>query len=155
MKVTSIHKTIRSTKRLADIIRVLSRFGFKEIIVDLGLDHFHTKKTELPDSEQANLESSRPMRMRRVLEELGPTYIKLGQILATRPDLIPPEWCDEFRNLQDKVAAVEFKEIHDVLAAEFPGRLDTLFSSIEEDPLAAASMAQVHRATLANGMPLF
>lgn len=151
MKVTSIHKTIRSTKRLADIIRVLSRFGFKEIIVDLGLDRFSTKKNELPDSEQANLASSRPMRMRRVLEELGPTYIKLGQILATRPDLIPPEWCEEFRNLQDKVAAVDFEEIHNILATEFPGRLDTLFSDIEEEPLAAASMAQVHRATLANG----
>lgn len=151
MKVTSIHKKIRSTKRLTDIIRVLSRFGFKEIIVDLGLDHFGTKKTELPDSGQANLDSSRPMRMRQVLEELGPTYIKLGQILATRPDLIPPEWCEEFRNLQDNVAAVDFNEIHEILTAEFPGRLATLFNSIEEKPLAAASMAQVHRATLANG----
>lgn len=151
MKVTSIHKKIRSTKRLTDIIRVLSRFGFKEIIVDLGLDHFGTKKTELPDSGQANLDSSRPMRMRQVLEELGPTYIKLGQILATRPDLIPPEWCEEFRNLQDNVAAVDFNEIHEILATEFPGRLATLFNSIEEKPLAAASMAQVHRATLANG----
>jgi len=151
MKVTSIHKTIRSTKRLADIIKVLSRFGFKEIIVDLGLDHFGSKKNDLPDSDEANLESSRPMRMRRVLEELGPTYIKLGQILATRPDLIPPEWCEEFRNLQDKVAEVEFSQIHDVLAAEFPERLKTLFKTIEEKPLAAASMAQVHRATLANG----
>jgi ubiquinone biosynthesis protein len=151
MKVTSIHKTIRSTKRLADIIKVLSRFGFKEIIVDLGLDHFGSKKHDLPDSDEANLESSRPMRMRRVLEELGPTYIKLGQILATRPDLIPPEWCEEFRNLQDNVAEVKYSEIYDVLATEFPGRLETLFTTIEEQPLAAASMAQVHRATLANG----
>lgn len=150
MKVTAIHKTIRSTKRLADILKVLSRFGFKEIIVDLGLDRFGAKKSELPDSDQANLESSRPMRMRLVLEELGPTYIKLGQILATRPDLIPPEWCEEFRNLQDNVTVVEFKEIHNVLAAEFPGRLASLFKTIEEQPLAAASMAQVHRATLAN-----
>ncbi len=151
MKVTSIHKTIRSTKRLADIIKVLSRFGFKEIIVDLGLDLFGSKKSDLPDSDEANLDSSRPMRMRRVLEELGPTYIKLGQILATRPDLIPTEWCEEFRYLQDKVAAVEFEKIHDVLAAEFPGRLNKLFKTIEEEPLAAASIAQVHRATLANG----
>jgi len=151
MKVTSIHKTIRSTKRLAEIIKVLSRFGFYEIIVDLGLDRFSSKKNELPASDQDNLASSRPMRMRQVLEELGPTYIKLGQILATRPDLIPPEWCEEFRHLQNNVGAVEFSEIHDVLAAEFPGRLEILFKTIEEKPLAAASMAQVHRATLANG----
>ena len=151
MKVTSIHKTIRSTKRLAEIIKVLSRFGFNEIIVDLGLDHFGSKKHDLPDNDQDNLASSRPMRMRLVLEELGPTYIKLGQILATRPDLIPPEWCEEFRNLQNNVGAVDFNEIHDILAAEFPGRLDSLFKNIEEKPLAAASMAQVHRATLASG----
>ena len=151
MKVTAIHKTIRSTKRLAEILKVLSRFGFKEIIVDLGLDSFGAKRSELPDSDHKNLESSRPMRMRQVLEELGPTYIKMGQILATRPDLIPPEWCEEFRNLQDNVAPVDFKDIHDVLASEFPGRLEKLFSSIEQQPLAAASMAQVHKATLTSG----
>ncbi len=140
MKVTSIHKTIRSTKRLAEIVKVLSRFGFKEIIVDLGLDRFGTGKNELPESEQPDHESSRPYRMRLVLEELGPTYIKLGQILATRPDLIPPEWSEEFKNLQDNCAHVDFKEIHDVLTCEFPGRLETLFTSIEETPLAAASI---------------
>ncbi len=151
MKVTSIHKTIRSTKRLADIVRVLSRFGFREIIVDLGLDRFGTHQHELPEGDQPDHASSRPTRMRHVLEELGPTYIKLGQILATRPDLIPPEWAEEFKHLQDNCAQVEFKEIHDVLANEFPGRLESLFSSIEETPLAAASMAQVHRATFHNG----
>ncbi len=151
MKVRSINKTIRSTKRLAEIIKVLSRFGFKEIIVDLGLDRFGAKKGELPESDESDTLSSRPYRMRRVLEELGPTYIKLGQILATRPDLIPPEWSREFRNLQDNVAAVPFQEIQTVLEREFPGRLDTLFATIDETPLAAASMAQVHRATLKNG----
>ncbi len=151
MKVTSIHRTIRSTKRLADILKVLSRFGFTEIIVDLGLDRFGTKKSELPESEQPDNESSRPSRIRQVLEELGPTFIKLGQILATRPDLIPPKWAEEFKHLQDNVGQVNYQEIHEVLANEFPGRLHTLFKSIEETPLAAASMAQVHRATLYNG----
>jgi ubiquinone biosynthesis protein len=151
MKVTSIHKTIRSTKRLADILKVLSRFGFTEIIVDLGLDRFGTKKSELPKSEQPDNESSRPSRIRQVLEELGPTFIKLGQILATRPDLIPPKWAEEFKDLQDNVGQVNYQEIHEVLANEFPGRLHTLFKFIEETPLAAASMAQVHRATLYNG----
>lgn len=151
MKVTAIHKTIRSTKRLAEILKVLSRFGFKEIVVDLGLDRFGAKRSELPESDHTDLASSRPMRMRQVLEELGPTYIKMGQILATRPDLIPPEWCEEFRNLQDNVAPVDFKDIQEVLASEFPGRLETLFTSIEKEPLAAASMAQVHKATLKSG----
>ena len=153
MKVTNITKTLRSTKRLTNIIKVLSKFGFKEIIVDLGLDRFSNGKkgSDLPESDQSTSESSRPIRMRKVLEELGPTYIKLGQILATRPDLIPPEWAEEFKHLQDNCGQVPFSDIEDVLVHEFPGRLQQLFSSIDETPLAAASMAQVHQATLADG----
>ncbi len=153
MKVTNIKKTIRSTKRLTNILKVLSQFGFKEIIVDLGLDSFISRKksSELPENDLGTSKYSRPVRMRKVLEELGPTYIKLGQILATRPDLIPQEWADEFKNLQDNCGLVPFEIIEKVLSQEFPGRLDQLFSSIEEVPLAAASMAQVHQAKLTNG----
>ncbi len=149
MKVTNIRKTIQSTKRLTNIIKVLSKFGFKEIIVDLGLDSFSSSNVQESDQED-NL-SSRPLRMRHVLEELGPTYIKLGQILATRPDLIPVEWAEEFKHLQDNCGQVSFSEIEKVLNQEFPGRLHQLFASIDEVPLAAASMAQVHKAKLKNG----
>ncbi len=152
MKVTNITKTIRSTKRFTNIVKVLSKFGFREIVVDMGLDSFIGKKTEgFTEDPKYDKESSRPVRMRHVLEELGPTYIKLGQILATRPDLIPPEWANEFRHLQDNCAVVPFSEIEEVLIHEFPGRLHQLFATIDEKPLAAASMAQVHRATLADG----
>lgn len=153
MKVTHIQRTIRSTKRLTAIIKVLTKFGFKEVITDLGLDSFSSgKKTaDIPDSSQVDATISRPVRMRMVLEELGPTYIKLGQILATRPDLIPPDWAQEFKLLQDRCGQIPFSEIEEVLIQEFPGRLHQLFSFIEEIPLAAASMAQVHRATLVNG----
>ncbi|AGF78182.1 putative unusual protein kinase [Desulfocapsa sulfexigens DSM 10523] len=153
MRVTHIQRTIRSTKRLTTIIKVLTKFGFKEIITDLGLDSFSSgkKNTDIPDGNQVDASISRPVRMRLILEELGPTYIKLGQILATRPDLIPPEWAQEFKLLQDNCSQVPFSEIEEVLVQEFPGRLHQLFSAIEETPLAAASMAQVHRATLVNG----
>ncbi len=153
MKVTDIQKTIRSTKRLTEIIKVLSKFGFREVVVDLKLDRFigGKKSDALPKSEENDSAASRPVRMRQVFEELGPTYIKLGQILATRPDLIPPEWAEEFKNLQDNCSQVPFTEIKEVLTHEFPGRLDQLFSTIDETPLAAASMAQVHRATLTDG----
>ena len=93
----------------------------------------------------------KPVRFRRVLEELGPTFIKCGQILSTRPDLIPQDWAEELKKLQDRCAEVPFSDIYEVLVTEFPGRLDLIFSSIEEIPLAAASMAQVHRATLVDG----
>ncbi len=149
MKVTNIKKTIQSTKRLTNIIKVLSKFGFKEIIVDMGLESFSSGKVQ--EGSQEDQHSSRPVRMRHVLEELGPTYIKLGQILATRPDLIPVEWAEEFKHLQDNCGQVPFSEIEKVLNREFPGRLNQLFASIDEVPLAAASMAQVHRATLKDG----
>ncbi len=111
-----------------------------------------TAKDEIDNVSGNNSESlPRPVRVRMVLEELGPTFIKLGQILSTRPDLIPPEWANEFKKLQDSCQHVGFEEIHKVLALEFPGRLDLLFSSIEETALAAASIAQVHRATMKDG----
>jgi ubiquinone biosynthesis protein len=154
MKVPHIKQTLRSTRRLAEILKVLSKFGFREVVVDMGFDSWlpGIKKEErpgLPPQEATTL--SRSVRLRMVLEELGPTFIKLGQILSTRPDLVPPEWAAEFKQLQDNCPQVPFAEIQKVLADEFPGRLALLFASIEQEALAAASMAQVHRARLADG----
>lgn len=153
MKITSIKRTIRNTKRLAEIVGVLSKFGFRQLILDTGLHRLlGSTKDDLETSEANSAESiPRSVRVRMVLEELGPTFIKLGQILSTRPDLIPPEWANEFKKLQDSCQHVNFKEIYNVLALEFPGRLDQLFSTIDETPLAAASIAQVHRATMRDG----
>ncbi len=156
MKITSIKRTIRNTRRFAEIVKVLSAFGFRQLVLDTGLHRLlGTVKEEIdtPAGDQSkNL--PRPVRVRMVLEELGPTFIKLGQILSTRPDLIPPEWASEFKKLQDRCQQVPFAEIYQVLILEFPGRLDLLFSAIEETPLAAASIAQVHRATLKDGTPV-
>lgn len=153
MKITSIKKTIRNTKRLAEIVGVLSKFGFRQLILDTGLHRLlGSRKEDIQPSNGNSSESiPRPVRVRMVLETLGPTFIKLGQILSTRPDLIPPEWASEFKKLQDNCQHVEFKEIYNVLALEFPGRLDQLFSTIDETPLAAASIAQVHKAVMRDG----
>ncbi|PHR24583.1 MAG: protein kinase [Desulfotalea sp.] len=153
MKITSIKKTIRNTKRFAEIVKVLSKFGFRQLVLDTGLNRFmgHAKNDiEVPITEHSK---NRPaqVRLRLVLEELGPTFIKLGQLLSTRPDLIPPEWANEFKKLQDNCNHVPFSEIYEVLNLEFPGRLNLLFASIEETPLAAASIAQVHKATMVDG----
>jgi ubiquinone biosynthesis protein len=150
MKIVSITRTIRNTKRLAEIIKVLSAYGFRQVLIDSGIHR-------LLDKEDVGLENGatsnipKPVRFRKVLEELGPTFVKCGQILSTRPDLIPPEWAEELKKLQDRCTEVPFTEIYEVLSLEFPGRLDLLFSSIEETALAAASMAQVHRATMQDG----
>lgn len=154
MKVPHIQQTLRSTRRLAEILKAFSKFGFTEIIVDLGFETWlpGIKKEEpagLPAQEPTTL--SRPVRLRMVLEELGPTFIKLGQLLSTRPDLVPPEWAEEFKQLQDNCQQVPFAEIEKVLVGEFPGRLTLLFASIDQEAMAAASMAQVHRARMADG----
>lgn len=154
MKVFQLKQTLRSTRRLAEILKVFSKFGFHEVLVDLGLPTGpaagkQNEKTDLPEQETSKL--ARPVRLRLVLEQLGPTFIKLGQILSTRPDLIPPEWAEEFKKLQDDCQQVPFADIQRVLENEFPGRLHQLFSSIEPRALAAASMAQVHRARLTDG----
>ncbi len=153
MKITSIRKTFKNTKRLAEIIKVLSQFGFREVITETGLHRLLGKTREdIEADHHPHYEKlSRPVRARMVLEQLGPTFIKLGQIMSTRPDLIPPEWAEEFALLQDNVSPVSFTEIHQVLLEEFPGRIELLFDIIDDMPLAAASMAQVHRARLISG----
>ena len=153
MKISSIKRTFQNTKRLAEIFTVLSKFGFREVITDTGLHRLLGKSREdiEKDQQPQYQDLTRPVRARMVLETLGPTFIKIGQILSTRPDLIPPEWAEEFANLQGNVSPVPFSDIQNLLEDEFPGRLDTLFASIDETPLAAASMAQVHRAQMADG----
>ncbi len=156
MKITSIKRTIRNTRRLAEIIKVLSALGFRQLVLDTGLHRIlGSRKEEIDSSISDNTNNlPAPVRVRMVLEELGPTFIKLGQILSTRPDLVPSEWASEFKKLQDNCQHIPFSEIYQVLILEFPGRLDLLFSTIEETPLAAASIAQVHRAIMKDGTPV-
>lgn len=150
MKIVNISRTIRNTKRLAEIIKVLSAYGFRQVLIDSGIHRLLEKEDVGPENGAAS-SIPRPVRFRKVLEELGPTFIKCGQVLSTRPDLIPAEWAEELKKLQDRCNELPFSDIYEVLSLEFPGRLDLLFASIEETPLAAASMAQVHRATLHDG----
>lgn len=156
MKITSIKKTIRNTKRFAEIVKVLTKFGFRQLVLDTGLNRLMGQsRNDIEESIPENSKHLPPqVRLRMVLEELGPTFIKLGQLLSTRPDLIPAEWAEEFKQLQDNCSHVPFDEILEVLDLEFPGRLSLLFSSIEEEPLAAASIAQVHKAVMLDGTPV-
>jgi len=153
MKIGTIKRTIRSTKRLAEIIKVLSRFGFQQVVLDTGLHRLldSVKEDWTSDLAPAAANQPRAVRFRLVLEALGPTFIKIGQILSTRPDLIPSEWTDELKKLQDRCTNVPFSAVYAVIQQEFPGTLTKIFESIEETPLAAASLAQVHRARLVDG----
>ena len=92
-----------------------------------------------------------PQRIRRALEDLGPTFIKLGQILATRVDLFPPQYIAEFEKLQDQAPPVPFEDLLAQIEEDIGGSIDEIFSEVDRQPLAAASIAQVHKAVLKDG----
>jgi len=143
----------RDLGRLHDLASILIRFGFGDMVRRLGMAGaleragkvLHWKEA----GELARLEP--PARVRRALEEMGPTFIKLGQILATRVDLFGPEWIEEFEKLQDRAPAVPFAEIHQQLQEDLGAVPEEAFATLNPEPLAAASIAQVHRARLPEG----
>ncbi len=150
----SVQTSLRNARRYAEIIRVLGRYGLGDAVQTFGLDKMLEKGMSLvgqaeraPDFEHL----PRPVRLRRAMEELGPTFIKLGQVLSTRPDLVPREWADEFKNLQADCPRVPIDQIRARLEEEFPEGTDRIFRSFEDEPLAAGSMAQAHRAVLRDG----
>lgn len=151
-----IRRGIRNTKRAAEVIAVLAKHGFRQILSDTGIERIIERGQEILLRSKSEATPTKPLevRVREALEELGGTFIKLGQVLSTRPDLVPQELADELRRLHSNCPKVPFEEIQKRLEFEFGDRLKTLFQSIDETPLAAASMAQVHRAKLADGRPV-
>lgn len=143
---------VRHANRYREILAVLVKFGFREFFEDAKLDLLLEKGHRLfRPSVDASYESmTRATRLRLALEELGPTFIKLGQILSTRPDLLSSEYIEEFQKLQSEVPSVAWPEIKAQLESDL-GDLHEVFLSIDEEPMAAASMAQAHRAVLREG----
>lgn len=139
-------KTIMHLGRFKDIAVILFRYGFDDVLNRLG---FPTRY--LPGSRHP-LEAGTTTfeRIRRALEDLGPTFVKFGQMMSLRPDLLPYSLIQELRKLREDVAPVPFSEIRTVLERSLERRLEEVFSQFEEEPLASASMAQVHRAVLAS-----
>jgi len=148
-----ITRRIQHVQRYVQVLEVLGRHGFADLAQQIGLDTLIDRgRGILGAAPKVSVEHiPRAERIRKVLEELGPTFVKLGQVLSTRPDLVPQELADEFKQLQDNVPGVEPRLIQDTLKAEFPGQLRRIFRTIQKTPLAAGSIAQVHRAKLKDG----
>jgi ubiquinone biosynthesis protein len=140
-------KIIRNLPRIKEILSVAAKFGFAEVLRGTKLGELLGKFKSFKAAEN----TPAPVRFRLALEELGPTFMKLGQVLSMRPDLIPPEWSAELSNLQDGCPAVSWAEISKVIDAEYEGGIAATFTSIEESPIGDGSMAQVHRAVDKNG----
>jgi ubiquinone biosynthesis protein len=146
-------QSIADLNRLHEIIWAFTLAGFGDIFKQMGLEAVAERAGKFMGwkhaDEMAHLE--RPQRVRRVFEILGPTFVKLGQILATRPDLFGPEWITEFEKLQSQAPPLDFKELRPQIEEDLGAPLEEIFQEVDATPLAAASVAQVHRATLKDG----
>ena len=132
--------------RLRQISTIAARYGFADLLERAGLfRRFGRPQAPIEPAADSQREST-ARRFRRLLDELGPTFVKLGQILSTRADLLPAEFIAELRLLQDSAAPISLEQVRAQIEASFGQPVDELFECIEATPLAAASIAQVHRA---------
>jgi ubiquinone biosynthesis protein len=141
----------RNLSRLSEIAQVAVRHGFGYFFERHRLQDMLPFGARLSTREEP---STRGERLREMLDELGPTFVKFGQLLSTRPDIVPPDILIELRKLQDEVTPVPFEAARRVIEEELELDLEKLFVEFEERPIAAASIGQVHRAVLPNGAPV-
>lgn len=147
---------VRDFHRLHEIASILIRYGGGDLVRVLGLASALERAGRLLHW-QTTTEISRldlPVRIRLALEELGPTFVKFGQLMATRVDMFPPAWIDEFEKLHSHVPPADYAAIHAELVKAFGRPPEEVFARFDPEPMAAASIAQVHRATLADGTPV-
>ncbi len=143
----------RSLGRLSEIAQVMVRHGFGYFLEAHRLTDLlpgRSAKVRLAAAAQAH-GSARGQHLRELLDELGPTFVKFGQLLSTRPDVVPPDIIAELRALQDDVSPFPFEQAERVIAEELGNSLERLFLAFDPVPVAAASIGQVHKATLPNG----
>ncbi len=154
MQIRKIGQKIRDIRRFNQILRILTKHGFGFAVQQLHLeDHFIGRgiiKTRIL-RRFTEPQESRAVRLRKALEELGPTFIKFGQILSVRPDLIPLDLCNELCKLQDRIPPFSYEDVRKQIKSSFGSYPEELFASFDPSPLAAASLGQAHRAQLKTG----
>ncbi|MFO0920963.1 MAG: AarF/UbiB family protein [Pirellulales bacterium] len=149
MKIGSIPQIYRNLRRWQEIIVVLRRYGLADWLSKIKVDFI---RDWLKDPQGVPLASySRETRIRMALTDLGPTFIKLGQVLSLRPDLVGPDLATELQQLQTQVPADSYDLVRAKVESELKAPIEVLFESFEEKPIASASIGQVHLATLHDG----
>ena len=145
--------TVRDLGRLQEIAGVLIRYGFGDMVRRIGMSAALERTGRMLhwDDPEAMAHMAPPERVRCALQDLGPTFVKLGQVMATRVDLLTPEWTTELGKLQNAVPALPFAQVRPQLVEDLGADPEAVFERLEEAPLAAASLAQTHRAWLADG----
>lgn len=144
-------RTLKNIARLNKIVRTLIRYGFGGLVREMRLVPFISTVERVFLIKNKGHGKSVPQRIRLVLEELGPTFIKLGQIASTRADLLPADWIEEMKKLQDMVPPVPFDDIRKTVERSLKSQIGAVFSSFDPVPVASASIAQVHFAELHDG----
>lgn len=151
-RLESIGRTFQHLQRAREIAGVFIKYGYEDLLHRLQLPallDIPLKRLHKPDPAISRL--SQPERLRCALEELGPTFIKSGQMLASRSDVLPEEFVKELIKLQDQVPAIPFSEVRAIMESELHEPLSKLYRRIEEIPLGSASIAQVHKAEWHDG----
>jgi ubiquinone biosynthesis protein len=142
-------QAVKNVQRLRQILAVFARHGFVDVVDRMDLGKFLPSRLALYAKSQA--EKSTPERLRLSFEELGPTFVKFGQLLSTRPDLLPESFIEEFTRLQDNVQPLSFEVVRETVERELGRKIEEAYATFNPQPLAAASIGQVHEATLTSG----
>ena len=152
-KIPTLKRTYRHLARYGEIISVFVKYGFGDLVASIKIPRHLPQSIQRiltpPDASVGQM--SRGDRIRMALSELGPTFIKLGQFLSNRPDVLPAEFISALRELQDSVTPFDPEEAQRILEKELGKPVTTLFKDFSKDPIASASIAQVHKATLMTG----
>jgi len=141
----------RFVPRLAATVGLFTRYGLRDFARQQGLLELSPEEASASDPAGDDGAVNRAVAFRKRLVELGPAYVKLGQVLSTRPDLVPEAYIAELQRLQDDVASVPFADIEQVVQDQLGGRISKLFDTFDHTPLASASLGQAHAATLRDG----
>ncbi len=152
-KISAAGLTYRHFARYRQIIAILFKYGFEDVLGAFKIDKTIEKGLKLISRKRRELmkKYSRPERVRMAFEDLGPTFIKLGQALSMRPDFVSIEFIKELSKLQDMVPPCDFPEIKEIIESEFNLSLDELFDFFDATPIASASIGQVYKARLKDG----